>query len=91
MNNNRLSQNFNAYTLIKFTFPTTIMLIFMSLYQMVDGIFVANFVGENALSALNIVYPCLLYTSTLIRHIIHHLIDFIFCSYIDSPCRFIHN
>lgn len=57
MNNNRLSQNFNAYTLIKFTFPTTIMLIFMSLYQMVDGIFVANFVGENALSALNIVYP----------------------------------
>lgn len=54
---NRLSQNFNAYSLIKFTFPTTIMLIFMSLYQMVDGVFVANFVGENALSAINIVYP----------------------------------
>lgn len=55
--NNRLSQNFNAYSLMKFTMPTTIMLIFMSLYQMVDGVFVANFVGENALSALNIVYP----------------------------------
>lgn len=54
---NRLSQNFNAYTLIKFTLPSTMMLIFMSLYQMVDGVFVANFVGENALSALNIVYP----------------------------------
>ena len=33
------------------------MMIFMSLYQMVDGVFVANFVGETALSALNIVYP----------------------------------
>ena len=54
---NRLSQNFNAYSLIKFTFPTTVMMIFMSLYQMVDGVFVANFVGETALSALNIVYP----------------------------------
>lgn len=54
---NKLSQNFNAYSLIKFTLPTTIMLVFMSLYQMVDGVFVANFVGANALSALNIVYP----------------------------------
>jgi putative MATE family efflux protein len=33
------------------------MLVFMSLYQMVDGVFVSNVVGENALSALNIVYP----------------------------------
>lgn len=55
--NNKLSQNFNIYSLIKFTLPPTIMLIFMSLYQMVDGVFVSNFVGENALSALNIVYP----------------------------------
>lgn len=54
---NRLSQNFDAISLLKFTAPTTIMLVFMSLYQMVDGVFVANFVGENALSALNIVYP----------------------------------
>lgn len=54
---NRLAQNFHTYSLIQFTLPTTIMLIFMALYQMVDAIFIANFVGENALSALNIVYP----------------------------------
>ena len=54
---NRLAQDFNAYGLIKFTLPSTIMLVFMSLYQMVDGVFVSNIVGENALSALNIVYP----------------------------------
>ena len=34
-----------------------IMLVFMSLYQMVDGVFVSHFVGELALSSLNIVYP----------------------------------
>ncbi len=55
--NNRLSQDFNILTLLKFTAPTAIMLAFMSLYQMVDGAFVAKYVGEDALSALNIVYP----------------------------------
>ena len=55
--NNRLSQDFHVISLLKFTAPTVVMLVFMSLYQMVDGVFVANFVGENALSALNIVYP----------------------------------
>ena len=39
--NNHLSQNFNLYSLVKFTLPTTIMLVFISLYQMVDGVFVA--------------------------------------------------
>lgn len=57
MTNNNLSQNFTVRSLLKFTAPATIMLVFMSLYQMVDGIFVSNFVGETALSALNIVYP----------------------------------
>lgn len=55
--NNKLSQNFNSISLFKFTAPTTIMLVFISLYQMVDAVFVSNFVGENALSALNIIYP----------------------------------
>lgn len=54
---NRLSQDFTIPTLLKFTAPTAVMLVFMSLYQMVDGAFVSRFVGENALSALNIVYP----------------------------------
>lgn len=56
---NRLSQDFHTSTLIKFALPSTIMLIFVSMYQMVDGVFVANLVGETALSALNIVYPVL--------------------------------
>lgn len=54
---NNLSQNFNIASLLKFTAPTCIMLVFMALYQMTDAVFVSNLVGETALSALNIVYP----------------------------------
>ncbi|MEG0664516.1 MAG: MATE family efflux transporter [Clostridia bacterium] len=54
---NTLSRKFNFFTLIKFTAPTIVMMILMSLYTMVDGVFVSNIVGETALSAINIVYP----------------------------------
>lgn len=52
-----ISQNFNGRTLLKFAFPTIIMMVFMSMYTMVDGFFVSRFVGADALSAINIVYP----------------------------------
>lgn len=54
---NKLAKDFSVISLLKFTAPTCIMLVFMSMYQMVDAVFVSNYVGENALSAINIVYP----------------------------------
>lgn len=54
---NPLSQDFCLKSLLKFAFPTIIMMIFMGLYTMVDTIFVSRFVNTNALSALNIVCP----------------------------------
>ena len=54
---NSIAQEFNVISLLRFVAPTVVMLVFMSLYQMVDAVFVSKFVGENALSALNIVYP----------------------------------
>ncbi len=56
---NNLAQKFNYYSLIRYSAPATIMLVFMSLYQLVDGVFVANIVGDNALSALNMAYPAI--------------------------------
>lgn len=56
---NSISRNFNFLSLLKFALPTIIMMIFMALYSIVDGIFVSNFVGTDALSAINIVYPVL--------------------------------
>ena len=55
--NNTLAQQFNFRSLLRFSFPTIVMMIFMSLYTMVDGVFVSRFVGTNGLSAVNIVYP----------------------------------
>ena len=54
---NPLSQNFTIKSLLKFAFPTILMMIFMGLYTIIDTIFVARFVNTNALSALNIVCP----------------------------------
>jgi len=54
---NPLSQDFTIKSLLKFAFPTILMMIFMGLYTVVDTIFVARFVDTNALSALNIVCP----------------------------------
>ena len=56
---NSIAQKFNVFTLLKFAFPTMVMMVFMSLYTIVDGIFVSRYVGSNALSAVNIVYPVL--------------------------------
>lgn len=54
---NPLSQDFTIKLLLKFAFPTIVMMLLMGLYTIVDTIFVARFVGTNALSALNIVCP----------------------------------
>lgn len=54
---NSIAKNFNFFSLLKFTFPSMIMMIFMSLYTIVDGVFISRFVGSVALSASNIVFP----------------------------------
>ena len=56
---NGLTQKHNAKSLLLFAMPTIIMMVFMSIYTMVDGIFVANFVSPDALAGLNIVIPAL--------------------------------
>ena len=54
---NPLAKSFNGLSLIKFAFPSIIMMVFMGLYTITDTIFVARFVGTNALSSINIVCP----------------------------------
>ena len=55
--NHSINQNITPAGLLKFAAPSIIMMVFMSLYTIVDGIFVSRFLGSNALSSLNIVYP----------------------------------
>lgn len=54
---NEISQDFKLIKLIKFTIPSIIMLIFMALYSIVDGVFISRFINTDALSSFNIIYP----------------------------------
>ena len=54
---NSISKDFGFFSLLQFALPTMVMMVFMSLYTIVDGIFLSRLVGSNALSALNIVFP----------------------------------
>lgn len=54
---NSLEKKVTLTSLIKYTLPTVIMMMFFSLYTIVDGMFISKFIGANALSSTNIVYP----------------------------------
>lgn len=56
---NSIAKDFRFFSLLGFAMPTMIMMIFMSLYTIVDGIFISRLLGTNALSSANIVYPVL--------------------------------
>ncbi len=57
--NSPLAKNFNMIKLLKYTMPSMIMMVFMSTYSIIDGVFVSTFVGEGALAAVNLVMPLL--------------------------------
>ena len=52
-----LSQEFTFWSLLKFIAPSIFTFVFISVYQMVDGLFIERFVGEIAISAINLYYP----------------------------------
>lgn len=58
--NIELSEHFTYKKLIRFTIPTIIMMIFTSIYGIVDGIFVSNFVGADSFAAVNLIMPALM-------------------------------
>ena len=53
----QLSDNFTYKKLLKFTLPSIIMMIFTSIYGVVDGIFVSNFAGKTPFAAVNLIIP----------------------------------
>lgn len=56
----QLSDHFDYKRLLRYTMPSIIMLVFTSVYGVVDGFFVSNFVGKTAFTAVNFVIPILL-------------------------------
>lgn len=58
--NIRLSDHFSYSKLIRFTLPTIAMMIFTSIYGVVDGVFVSNCVGSDAFAAVNLIKPVIM-------------------------------
>ena len=58
--NIQLSDHFNFRRLFRFTIPSIVMIIFVSIYGVVDGFFVSNFVGKTPFAAVNFVMPVLM-------------------------------
>lgn len=61
----QLSDHFTFGKLIKFTLPSIVMMIFTSIYGVVDGIFVSNFAGKTALAAINLIWPYVMMIGTV--------------------------
>ena len=56
----QLSDHFGYSRLIKFVLPSVIMMVFTSIYGVVDGVFVSNYVGKVSFSAINIIFPLIM-------------------------------
>ncbi len=56
----KLSEHFNYGKLFRFVLPSVIMMVFVSIYGIVDGFFVSNFVGETEFAALNLIFPLIM-------------------------------
>ena len=56
----KLSDHFGYRKLMRFTMPSIVLLIFTSIYGVVDGLFVSNFVGKTSFAAVNLIMPVLM-------------------------------
>ena len=59
----QLSDHFSYGKLLRFTAPSMVMMFFTSIYSVVDGIFVSNFVGKTPFAAINLIMPLLMFLS----------------------------
>lgn len=55
-----ISEHFTYKKLIKFTLPTIIMMIFTSIYGVVDRLFISNVVGNTAFASVNLIMPAIM-------------------------------
>lgn len=56
----QFSDHFSIWRLLRFSLPSVIMMIFISLYSIVDGFFVSNFVGKTPFAAVNLIMPVIM-------------------------------
>jgi len=63
--NIQLSDHFSYKRLLRFTFPSIIMMVFTSIYGVVDGFFISNYVNSIGFAAVNLILPFIMILSTI--------------------------
>lgn len=61
----KLSEHFTYNKLFRFVFPSVVMMLFTSIYGMVDGLFVSNYVGTTPFAAINLIWPVIMMLAAL--------------------------
>ena len=59
------SDHFNYSKLLRFVLPSVVMMVFTSIYGVVDGLFVSNYVGKTPFAAVNLIMPVLMLLGTV--------------------------
>lgn len=63
--NIQLSEHFSYSKLLRFVFPSIVMMVFISIYGVIDGLFVSNYVGKVPFAAINLIMPFLMILGSL--------------------------
>lgn len=61
----QISDHFTFVKLVKFTLPSIAMMIFSSIYGVVDGFFISNYAGKTPFAAVNLIMPVLMILGTI--------------------------
>lgn len=61
----QLSDHFDYSRLLRFTLPSIAMMVFTSVYSVVDGYFVSNYAGKQPLAAVNMAWPVIMMLASL--------------------------
>lgn len=61
----QLNEHFTYGKLLRFALPSIIMMIFTSVYGVVDGLFVSNYVGKTAFASVNLIMPFIICTGAI--------------------------
>lgn len=60
-----LNEHFTLKKLLVFVLPSIVMMVFTSVYSVVDGLFVSNYAGETAVAAINLIYPLFMVSGSI--------------------------
>ena len=69
----QLSDHFTYGRLMKFVYPSIVMMIFTSVYGIVDGVFVSNIAGETPFAAINLTWPFIMLQKPWVKETIRAL------------------